>query len=100
MKLRLVAVNYRAIGKNTLKGSFDLITPAGMRFLGVMWHQGNGREWVAMPAIPYDDDGARKWRNIFEWETPEAKEAFQMAALEALYTLLDRAGSQNDRAGY
>lgn len=73
----LIAANYKAIGKNTLKGSVDLVTPGGMRIKGALWHESHGKEWVSMPAIPWtDNQGATKWRNIIEFETGEAAERF------------------------
>lgn len=85
----LQAVNYRAIGKNTLKGSVDLITPGAMRIKGVLWHESHGKEWVSMPAIPWTDaSGGKQWRNIIEFETPEAGQMWQLAALDAIHGLL------------
>lgn len=93
----LQAVNYRAIGKNTLTGSVDLVTPGAMRIKGVLWHQSHGKEWVSMPAIPWvDDRGDKKWRNIIEFETPEAGELWQLAALDAIHLLL---GTMAERDG-
>lgn len=99
MRFTLKAVNYKAISKNTLKGRVDLITPGGLRIKEVLWHESYGKEWVSMPAIPWESqEGKKQWRSIIEFETPEVKDAWQMAALDAIHSLLGNTAGRGDQA--
>lgn len=100
-RYRLKAVNYKACAKNTLKGFVDLITPAGMRIKGCAWHESHGKEWVCFPGSQYIDkaSGQMKWANLLEFETDQGNDDFQLAALDALHTLLGRAAEKDGDAG-
>ena len=70
--------------KNTLKGVFTLHLPSGMQIHGAMLHQKNGARWIGLPAREYQLNGERKFARIIEFDSKEAHERFQSAALDAV----------------
>ena len=86
--------NAKRISKNTLVGVFDLQTPSGMIFLGMMLFESHGKRWVNFPSREYKnpETGARAFDPFIEFASKSLREKFQSLviplAVEAL--LADR----------
>jgi hypothetical protein len=87
----IAARNWRPLEKNTLRGFVDLELPdPGLVIRSVCLHAKAGSRWVAMPARPWiDESGTRQWTQIVEFANPDARRAFQAAALRAIDEIMD-----------
>ena len=85
MALQVKVVSFKAHVKNTLRGFCDLALPTvGLKINGATLHEKNGSRWITMPARPFEKDGATVWAPIVEFDSKEARLAFQTAVLEAI----------------
>jgi len=97
--MNLRCTNFRPLSKNTLKGFVDLeFTDIGIIVKECPWHEKNGREWLAFPGRSYTDKntGDLKWVNMIDFANADARQAFQDAALKAVYQHLGTAKPPND----
>ena len=81
-------LSFRPYERNTLRGFADLeVTRAGLVFHDCLVHEMNGKQWVAFPARPYeDDDGVKRWQAVIKFARGAETEAFQRLAIEAINT--------------
>lgn len=99
----VVASNFRAVPRNTLKGFFDVsLIDVGLCIADVAWHEQNGRQWVALPARPIVDTktgvaerdprtGKIRYQPMMRFARQEVSDAFQRAAVSAIDTLASAA---------
>jgi hypothetical protein len=84
--------NWKTHERNTLRGFFDLILPSGLVIRDAMLHERNGKCWVSMPGKPYTEvDGTISYCNIVDFDSPDARQRFQAAALTAVQHYRDGA---------
>jgi hypothetical protein len=96
--LAIVASNWKARDKNTLKGFVDLhLTASGMVIKECACHSSGERRWISFPAIPQTnadktprlgDNGKQLWANIIKFEDRAKEDRFQELALAAVDALL------------
>ena len=83
-------VKYRAFERNTLKAFVDLeLSRVGIIVRECAWHRHpDGKEWIGLPAKPYEKNGERSWLPIVEFVegNKEARRQFQAKALEAVHS--------------
>jgi hypothetical protein len=90
---KFTASNWKHIGKNSLVGSADITTPAGMIYRGVMLHQRDGKRWTQIPSKEWlKPDGTKAYVPIIEFVTVEKWQAFNAASLRAIDELLAEGG--------
>ena len=78
-------VECRRFEKNTLRGFLKLRLPAaGITIKDCTLHEKNGDKWVGLPSRSYQQDGQTKYARIFDFDSREARDAFQAAALRAV----------------
>jgi hypothetical protein len=70
--------------KNSLVGFLSLELPSGMILHGCTVHQKDGSQWVGLPAKQYEKGSERTWAPLVEFDSKDAREKFQSAALAAL----------------
>lgn len=76
--------NYKAIGKNSLVGAFDLDTPAGFKFTGVLLMEKAGKMWISFPGIPYEKEGKKSYKPVVDIPDYDRRNAFNSAVIAAL----------------
>lgn len=76
--------NYKAIGKNTLIGAFDLELPSGICLYGVMLMTNEKGSWVNFPGIPYERDGKTQYKPVVNIPERDRRDAFNTMTLTAL----------------
>ena len=75
---------WKELSKNTLKAAFTLTLPSGLAIHDVMLHEREGRRWIALPGVPYESNGEKKWKRILEFSSKDVHARFQRAALKAV----------------
>jgi hypothetical protein len=82
----IVARNWKAIGKNTLVGSADvIIVKWHLVFKSVCWHRKGDREWIGLPAREWTDrDGKRQFADVIGFINHGTARGFREAALAAI----------------
>jgi hypothetical protein len=81
----ILVSEWKAHQKNTLLGFLALRLPSGLVLCNVSLHEQNGKRWLSMPSRPYKgDDGTDRWQPLILFTTPEHRERFQAAALDAV----------------
>jgi hypothetical protein len=80
--------DWKPLSKNTLRGVFTLHLASGMVIHNCMLHEREGRQWIGLPAIPYESNGKKSWTRIIEFSSKEIHERFQVAAIKAVKPLL------------
>jgi hypothetical protein len=74
--------NPRHIRKGTLVGAFDLELPSGLKIIGAMLFEKDGRRWVNFPSKEWiDKEGAKKYLPLLEFTSPEVRDRFQVQVL-------------------
>ena len=83
---------WRPHEKNTLRAYLDLsLSPCGLAILGCSYHQrADGRRWVGLPGRRIQ--GGDGYEQIIDFASPQARERFQKAALEAISQHLEARG--------
>jgi len=90
--------DFRPYTKNTLQGFLTLrMTSVGLEIRDLALHQKNGKQWLQLPAKPYQKpDGGQGWNYIISfYEKPTFKQ-FQEVALKALEAFRRQAKRNND----
>ena len=80
----LKITNYKAIGKNTLVGAFDLLLPSGLAVYGAMIHRKNDSEWIAFPGKPYTKDGKTEYTKLVDIPDRDTRDKFNALVIAAL----------------
>jgi hypothetical protein len=87
------ASNWKRIGKNSLVGSADITTPAGVIYRSVLLHERESSRWVQIPSREWvKPDGTKTYVPIVEFATVEKWQAFNAASLRAIDELLAEGG--------
>lgn len=99
----MVASNFVAVERNTLKGFFTLTLASGLVLNGCTWHVKNDKEWVALPGRPQvtADNQLRRdpatnkilYTPVVEVMGRQARERFQAQALAAVHQLIGEGGT-------
>jgi hypothetical protein len=76
--------NYKAIGKNTLVGSFDLLLASGIVICGAMVHVKGDSTWIAFPGRPYTVNGAVSYAKLIDIPDRDTRDKFNSLVLDAL----------------
>jgi hypothetical protein len=94
----MVAVNFRAVAKNTLRGFFDLHLASGLVVHECSLHQkADGARWIGLPSRPQvdgsgtvrrDQAGKTLYTPILEIPDAGRRKAFRDQALRAVDALL------------
>jgi hypothetical protein len=85
-------LNFKVIGKNTLKGFFDLELPSGMILAGCQLHQKNESKWIGLPARPYTTDaGTQTWTKIVDFRDKQTRDRFQDSVTPLAIAAYERA---------
>jgi hypothetical protein len=72
----------RHIRKGTLVGAFDLEMPSGLKILGAMLFEKDGKRWVNFPSKEWiDKDGNKKYLPLLEFTSSEVRDRFQAEVL-------------------
>lgn len=83
--MKIEILEFKAHQKNTLQGFVDLlIVDVGLQLKGCTLHEKGGKQWIGLPARPYEKDGAQAWARIVDFPEKEDYRAFQDAAMNAL----------------
>ena len=83
--VQVTVIGFKEFRKNTLQGFADLLLPdIGLKIFGATLHEKNGSKWISLPAKPYQENGETKWSAILDFDSKDAREAFQRAALAAV----------------
>ena len=83
--LEIEVLNFKPFNRGALRGWVDLIIqPIGLKFNGVAFFQKDGKEWLKLPQREYELNGERRFSPIAEFDSKDAHDRFQRAALEAL----------------
>jgi len=86
-------IKLRRFEKNTLRAFVDLeLSRVGLVLRDCTWHQQpGGKEWVGLPAKPYETkNGETAWQPIIEFAegAKEARSQFQEGALAAIHAAI------------
>jgi hypothetical protein len=74
--------NPRRIRKGTLVGAFDLEMPSGLKIIGAMLFEKDGKRWVNFPSKEWiDKEGNKKYLPLLEFTLREVSDRFQAAVL-------------------
>jgi hypothetical protein len=74
--------NPKLLRKGALIGSVDIDTPWGLKVIGGMLFEKEGKRWVNFPSKEWTkQDGTRGFFPLLEWTSPEARQRFQRAVL-------------------
>lgn len=103
----IVASNFKAYQKNSLKGFIDLtLTASGLHLKEMTWHEKDGKEWVGFPGRPILDKdnhlamdantGRPRYANLISFADRAKGDAFQRIAIAAIHALVN--GGGDDRA--
>jgi hypothetical protein len=87
---KFTASNWRALNKNSLLGTFDLLLPSGMVLCGCQLLQKGESRWVGLPSTRYakQDGTLSDHKKVIDFNTPQAKARFQEFAKAAIDELL------------
>jgi hypothetical protein len=103
----IIARDFKAVTKNSLRGFVTLILPSGLVIHDCSLHEKDGRRWIGLPGKPQLDRDGRQRKDangkplfivILEIEDRNAKTAFQRQALAAVDALLGTADDVTERA--
>ena len=86
----ITCIKFRPHEKNSLRGFADLELPrVGIVIRDCAWHVKDGKEWVSLPARPYEKDGKTMWSPLVEFAegAKEARNQFQRQALDAIHAV-------------
>ena len=97
----IVASAWRAYSKSTLQGFVTLtLRPSGLVLRDCSLHEKEGRRWIGLPMRPQlDRDGKQLvslkdnkpcWSQVVDFESKDARERLQAAALAAVDRLIGR----------
>jgi len=88
----IIASHFKPIGKNTVRATADLDIPKWrLRIRGVMWHQKNGKDWIAFPSREwFDKNGERQFSVLLEFTDKDTEHRFKDATLAAMRALAGR----------
>jgi hypothetical protein len=82
VKNQFIVSNARRLDKGALLGSFDLEAPCGIKIIGAMLFEKNGKRWINFPSKEWTkDDGSKGYWPLLEWTDKGARERFQQAVL-------------------
>jgi hypothetical protein len=74
--------NPKILRKGALIGSVDVETPWGIKIIGTMLFEKEGKRWVNFPSKEWTkQDGTRGFFPLLEWTSPAARAQFQKAVL-------------------
>jgi hypothetical protein len=74
--------NARRLDKGALVGAFDLELPSGLKILGVMLFERDGKRGVGFPSKPFvKTDGTKTYAKLLEFANREAADRFKAAVL-------------------
>jgi hypothetical protein len=77
-----IVTNPRLLNKGTLIGSFDLETPWGIKVIGAMLFEKEGKRWIHFPSKEWvKQDGTKGYFPLLEWIDQEARGKFQKEVL-------------------
>jgi hypothetical protein len=94
-----IAVNFKRLERNSLRGFFDLALAAGVILRGCFLHEKNDRFWVGLPGKPYTAaDGTQAWANIVDFRDKEHRDRFQEMATQAALAAYRRKGHAHEVA--
>jgi len=91
---KFVASNWRAISKNSLLGTFNLLLPSGMILCGCQLLQKGESRWIGLPSTRYAkaDGTLSDHQKVIDFATPPAKARFHEMAKAAIDALLQQQG--------
>jgi hypothetical protein len=91
--------DFRALSKNTLRGSFTATLPSGLIVHELLLHEKEGNRWVGVPAKEHlDKNGVRHFTPILGFSSRELADRFQAEVLEALdHYLASQHGTAKER---
>jgi hypothetical protein len=70
--------NPKLLHKGALIGSVDVDTPWGLKIIGAMLFEKEGKRWLSFPSKEWiKQDGARGFFPLLEWTSSEARQRFQ-----------------------
>jgi hypothetical protein len=74
-----IVSNVKRINKNTLIGSFDLQTPSGFIFRGMMYFESHCKRWVNFPSKEFKspENGQREFFPFIDFASRDRREKFQ-----------------------
>jgi hypothetical protein len=98
--MKIVASDFRAFSKNSLKG-FVAISFEGehlkLTIRDCMWHEKSGREWIGFPAKRTEKNGEKSWANLIELGGDrDYRDRIQAAMVKAIYRLLGQGKPAED----
>jgi hypothetical protein len=90
----ITASNFKPVGKNSLRATADVVIPKWrLRIRGVMWHQKNGKDWIAFPSREWlDKNGERQFSVLLEFTDKNTERRFKDSTLAAMRALAGRQG--------
>lgn len=79
-------VDFKLYQKNTLQGFATVrMENIGLEIRDIALHQKNDKEWLTMPARPYEDsEGNQKYAYILDWYDKNLKGQFENTVLALL----------------
>ncbi|MGA8760157.1 MAG: hypothetical protein WB611_28325, partial [Stellaceae bacterium] len=96
----MIASDWRAVEKATLRGFFTLALPSGLIIKDCSVHEKNGRRWVGFPArVQVDIEGRVRrdpatgkvlYAQVIDIAGREQRDRFQVAALTAIDEMLGK----------
>jgi hypothetical protein len=85
--------NPQRIDKNSLVGCADVETPSGLKFRRVMLHRKGDKHWFQFQSQEYFAGEEKRFAQIIEFVSPEARERFSEQLLPGLMRVLGEMGS-------
>ena len=86
---RFRVTEYRAFEKNTLRAFISVELPSGIVISNLTYHKKGDSRWVSMPAQSFQkQDHSTGWKPIVDFNSKEARDRFQRAALDAIDSYL------------
>jgi hypothetical protein len=74
--------NPKRLNKGHLVGSVDVSAPWGIKIIGVMLFQKDGKRWLSFPSKEWiKQDGSKGYLPLVEWIGQDAREEFERTVL-------------------
>jgi len=88
-----LTTNWKRHEKSTLRAFLSLTLPSGLVLNNCSFHTKDRARWIGVPAQKYEkDDGTIAYTPLVEFDSKEARQRFQAAALAAVDRYMGAAG--------